>query len=165
MFPMTDVEKNTLTNIIIEHVEDTFKKIFGVSIRPSLDKISDFDEDDIIVVVGMEEEATSVAMHFVFHRHLLSPLLMRIYPPVMASHETTLEDAACEISNIVCSGLKTHLNENGFSLVMDFPKVIHAHMLNAVNDDGTPDNLNISFLLQSDGLSVDMAMHKKGKKP
>lgn len=158
---MTDIEKRTLTNIIIDHVEDTFQKIFGVSIKPSLDKISDFDEDDVIVIVRMEEEGTSVDMHFVFHRHLLSPLLMRIYPPVMASHETTLEDAACEIANIVCSGLKTHLNENGFALVMDFPKVIHARMAGAGNDTGS-DNLNINFLLQADGLSVDMAMHKKG---
>lgn len=159
---MTDTEKRTLTNIIIDHVEDTFQKIFGVSIRPSLEKISDFDEDDIIVVVGMQEDGMDVSMHFVFHRLLLSPLLLRIYPAVMASHETTLEDAACEISNIVCSGLKTHLNENGFSLVMDFPRIIHSYKL-AEQKDETPDNLNINFLLQSDGLSVDMAMHKKTK--
>ncbi|HRQ59932.1 MAG TPA: hypothetical protein PLO23_00190 [Alphaproteobacteria bacterium] len=162
---MTDTEKKTLTHIIIDHVEETFQKIFGVSIRPSLEKISNFDEDDIIIAVGMNEDegaGAEVNMHFVFHRHLLGPLLMRIYPPVMASHETTLEDAACEIANIVCSGLKTHLNENGFMLVMDFPKIVH--LLKVADKTQGPDNLHINFLLQSDGLSVDMNMNKKGKK-
>lgn len=160
---MTDIEKKTLTSIIVDHVEDTFQKIFGVSIRPSLEQISDFDENDVIIAVQMKEDETVVDMNFVFHRHLLSPLLLRIYPPVMANHETTLEDAACEIANIVCSGLKKHLNENGFGLVMDFPKVIHRIVIPEQNNKD-PDNLNINFLLQSDGLSVDMNMQKKRDK-
>lgn len=159
---MTDTEKQTLTNIIVDHVEDTFLKIFGVSIKPSLHKISDFSEDDIIVQIAMSEDNTSVSMHFVFHRLLLAPLLLKIYPAVLASHESTLEDAACEIANIVCSGLKTHLNENDFTLTMDFPKIVHIKTQQNANEDNE-DDLNINFLLQSEGLSVDMAMLRKKK--
>jgi hypothetical protein len=149
-----------LKGTIVEQVKKTFKIMFGVDVKPNEDMSVSFNDDDLITKAVMHQNDVKITLRFVFPRALLKPLLMKLYPPALASHEITYEDAACEIANIVCNGVKTFLSENGYKLTMEIPKIDYGQSIK--HDDGEGDNhLNINFLLHDGGFNVDFQMEEE----
>ena len=156
MIILNAVVKKELTDIIVEHVLKTFQTMFGVNVIRTLNSNISFNEDDLVSMVALHQNGTDIIIRFAFPRNLISPLLTKIYDPVMAMHESVVEDAACEIANIVCSGLKSTLNQNGYQLEMQIPKICHS-MYKKNGEDNT-DCLDLDFVLEDRGFSVDLNM-------
>ncbi len=154
--------KKELKRSIIDQVEKTFSIMFNVKVQ-SIDNIYvSFNDDDMVAKVEMHQNDVDVVLRFIFPRPLLKPLLLKIYPPAMATHEVAYEDAACEIANIVCNGVKTFLNQNGYKLLMQIPKIDYSHVSKS-SGHGDSGHLNVNFILQDDGFAVDLVMDDKTK--
>jgi hypothetical protein len=143
-----------LPDVITRQVSMIFQSMFGVSVEKADRLQTTFNDDDLISCVSLSQDQLKILLRFGFPRHLLAPLLQKIYGSVIGKHETTFEDAVCEIANIVCNSVKKHLNENGFSFLMSIPKIDHD--FNSRFERGSDDHLQLEFILQKDRFSVDM---------
>jgi CheY-specific phosphatase CheX len=143
-----------LPDVISRQVGLIFQAMFGVSVEKA-DRIkSSFNDDDLVACASLSQGDLKILLRFSFPRLLLAPLLQKIYGPVLGKHETTFEDAVCEIANIVCNGVKKHLNENGFSFLMNIPKIDHDY--NSRYAKGSDDHIELEFLLKDEHFCVDM---------
>ncbi|MBP7760107.1 MAG: hypothetical protein KA178_12710, partial [Alphaproteobacteria bacterium] len=143
-----------LPDVITRQVSMIFQSMFGVSVEKADRSQTSFNDDDLISCVSLSQDQLKILLRFGFPRLLLTPLLQKIYGPVIGKHETTFEDAVCEIANIVCNAVKKHLNENGFSFLMSIPKIEHDFKTRF--EKGSDDHLQLEFILQKDRFSVDM---------
>jgi hypothetical protein len=149
--------RENLVGAIKINVEELFKTMFGVNVVELSRHNNDFNDDDLISKVNLTHEETTITVRFGFPRETLSPFLERFYDPIMAHHESTVEDAVCEITNIVCSGLKTQLNEKGYNFKMDLPVVDNAYH----RKDADEDHINIDFQLQNGEFTVEVDLNDK----
>lgn len=131
--------------VIHREVENLFKNMFSVDIGLCEDGYSHLDDDTIVSKCVLFQSDVTFVLRFAFQRHVISPMLEKLYDdPIMAKHESSMEDAACEISNIVCSGLKTFLNESGYELKIALPTID----LNFKATDGPdPYTIGICFIV------------------
>lgn len=159
---MEEKLKRELKDKITEQVEKTFAVMFSAKVQSVDNKHSAFNDDDLITKAVMHQDNLEVILRFVFPRHLLKPLLLKVYPPELATHEMAYEDAACEITNIVCSGLKTYLNESNYKLVMNLPAVDYGFVDTNVTHKAN-EHLNLHFMLQDSNFLVDLIMDNKAK--
>lgn len=158
-FTLTDEARRDISVTIADHVVKTFETTFGVTVKYIMDSIVHFNDDDLITKIELKQDSTAIELRFAFPRALLTPLLQKVYGPIMASHEKVVEDAACEISNIICGGLKKHLNENGYQFAMSLPSITIDN-LKAPNASDR-DRMNMNFILQDDEFSVDLNLMRK----
>lgn len=143
-----------LPDVIARQISMVFKVMFGVHVERSDRAQTTFSDDDLIAKVALSQGQIKIMLRFGFPRLMLGTLLQKIYSPAVAKHETTFEDAVCEIANIVCNAVKKHLNENGFSLLMSIPKIDHdAH---SRYEKGSDDHLELDFRYNGEAFSVDM---------
>jgi len=143
-----------LPDVITRQVLLIFQNMFATAVEKADRLQTSFNDDDLISSVSLSQDNLKILLRFGFPRHLLAPLLQKLYGPVLGKHETTFEDAVCEIANIVCNGVKKHLNENGFAFLMNIPKI--EHDFKSRFEKGSDDHLQLEFILQSDRFSVDM---------
>src|SRR5262245_21798693 len=120
--------RDELTKIIVAQVKRTFKVMFNVDVEPVSDLVFDFTDDDQVSKTELRQAGVTVVVRFAFSRAMLRPLLEKIYSPEITMHKIAYEDAACEIANIVCGGLKAFLNQNGYNLTMEPPKIDRRHI-------------------------------------
>lgn len=149
--------KNELASAISARVIEIFKTMFGVDVILVDNSIFSFDDDDLVSQITMHQDNLAVVLRFAFERRLLMPLLNSVYDSIMASHESTMEDAVCEIVNIVGGGLKQHMNESGYSLEMGIPTIDCGFQKYDQNNGGC---LNIDFMLDDASLFVDLKLDK-----
>ena len=154
---MDNDQRKELTDIICEQTIDLFKVMFGVDVKPYINADTVFDDDDLVSKVVLTEGQTEIVLRFVFPRHILEMLLKDLYGPIMAAHESTREDAICEISNIVCAGLKKHLNEKGHALEMNIPCIDISYNR---DEEFNKNCLRIDFFIQEESFSVDLKMEE-----
>lgn len=147
--------KKEFTDIINTQIIEIFRVIFDVEVNPIKDKDIHFNHDDLVSKIRLHQDSTEILLRFGFPRETLVPLLKKMYDPIMATHESTLEDAVSEISNIACSGLKKHLNENGHNFSMDLP-VIDCSF--SSSDEHKDNSLYMNFMLQNNGFTVGLNM-------
>lgn len=152
---MNNTQRKELADVITSQTIELFKVMFGADIEPHMNDNDDFNDDDLISKVTLSEEGFEIVLKFIFPRDILVELLNDMYGSIMANHESAREDAICEISNIVCSGLKTHLNEKGHSLEMSLPSIYCSY--NA-QDSSDKECLKIDFFLLGESFSVDLKM-------
>lgn len=152
---MNNNQRKELADVITSHTIELFKVMFGADIEPYMNDNHTFNDDDLISKVTLSEEGCEIVLKFIFPRHILVELLSDMYGAVMANHESAREDAICEISNIVCSGLKTHLNEKGHSLEMSLPSIYCPY---STEDSSSKECLKIDFFLLGEAFSVDLKM-------
>jgi hypothetical protein len=145
--------KKELSILIPAKVLETFQTIFGVHVREVTNPDQEFNDDDLIGKTVLSQDGQEIVMRFAFPRSTLKPLLLKIYEPILASHESTVEDAVCEIVNIVCTSIKSNLNDKGYALEMTLPVID----MNFRNPDVEP-FLNISFTLDPSGFLIDVEM-------
>ena len=151
--------KLELKRHIVEQVEKTFVVLFNVKVKQLDDIRKKFNDDDLVTRVSMHQEGIEAILRFAFPRQLLKPLLLKIYPPELARHESIFEDAACEITNIVCSSLKTFLNENDYTFSMEIPKIDGQF---GMQKDGMNENeISLDFVLTDEGFTVDFVINTK----
>lgn len=158
-FTLTANARNDIAATISQHVIKTFETTFGVTVEYILDSTLQFNDDDLISKIDLCQGDTTIELRFAFPRMLLTPLLQEVYGTIMASHEKVIEDAACEISNIICGGLKKHLNENGYRFTMSLPSITIDNFKSRNIDD--TDHMNMNFLLRDDGFTVDLNLMQK----
>ena len=137
--------KKELTEEITDHVVRTFNIMFGVDVLRAASANIAFNDDDLISKVVLYENDVHIEIRFAFPRALISPLLLKIYDPIMATHEKVVEDAACEIANIVCNGQKSKLNDKGYNLEMKIPEICLSFRK---DNEASEDKLNLNFVLQ-----------------
>ncbi|PCI57237.1 MAG: hypothetical protein COB36_02940 [Alphaproteobacteria bacterium] len=152
---MNNNQRKELADVITSQTIELFKVMFDADIEPYMNSNHNFNDDDLISKVTLSEEGFEIVLKFVFPRHLLVKLLNDMYGSVMANHESAREDAICEISNIVCGGLKKHLNEGGHSLEMSLPSIYCPYKTQDASDK---ECLKIDFFLLGEAFSVDLKM-------
>ena len=112
------------------------------------------DTDIICVLVESEQQYMKSFLRFSYDSHLLSTLVTQIYGPDIKIDRKVLEDAACEISNIVSKRVKAFLNSYGMAIEMDIPFIERKsdqHILE------TKHITHIHFLLNENQMGVDFA--------
>lgn len=154
---MSPQTKKQIKEVIADSVSEIFKTMFDVDIKNIDSCEAEFDDDDLVSRVDLREGDVEIILRFAFPRRTLSPLLEKIYDPVIAKHELTMEDSICEISNIVCSELKGFLNKSGANYEMSLPKV-DLSFTQCDPEDGNC--LNVSFMLEDSTFLVDLLMDK-----
>ena len=89
----------------------------------------------------------SISLRFFFTYELLHPLLLQFYSEKLLQDKLLYQDAACEIVNILCSKIKTFINQYGYQLDLDIPYILSTSKL---NEDDTDTAINVYFLLQNE---------------
>ncbi len=155
--------KKELTKLINQQIMEIFKMMFGVEISPIKTNQNNFNHDDLVTKIRLHQDDKEIILRFGFPRDVITPLLKKVYGPIMAMHESTLEDAVSEVSNIACSGLKTYLNERGENFSMDLPEIDCTF---SCFKEKKPETLYMNFMLQNSGftlnLNVDEIRKEKG---
>lgn len=146
--------KNEALDVVYKEVSTIFKNMFSVDVETCNDSYDDLDDDTIVAKCTLSQSDVTFTLRFAFQRHVISPMLEQLYDdPIMAKHESTMEDAACEISNIVCSGLKTFLNKSGYELALDLPAI--DNNFKAMMEERS-DNINLFFVVHGETFQVGL---------
>jgi len=153
--------KIKISNIICERVIEIFNNMFNVKVKISEQDLTSLNDDDLVSQVKLYNDDLNITLRFSFPRPLLVPLLQQIYDPIIANHETTIQDATCEIANIVCGGIKKNLGELGHRFNMDLPAVDYSFSASKIEGDCS---LEINFILQELAFLVDCNIKAGNKK-
>jgi CheY-specific phosphatase CheX len=148
-----------IASVIGEVVSGVFQAMFhktilmghgGVGVTIQQDKTEKAVNDEhIVTMVNLAQGTLKAQMRAMFDYDLLYALISDIYSDDLLKERTTLEDSACEITNIVGSRIKALMNSHGFRLHMDFPCVER-------EGEGRVDDkvINLHFSLDDDNLHV-----------
>lgn len=112
----------------------------------------------IYTLVESEQEYIRSVLRFGFDQDLLKALVKKIYGPDVNIDKKVLEDAACEISNIVSKRVKALMNSYGMSIDMSIPyieKEFDKQFMTAGN------MFHIHFLLDENQMGVDFVYKLK----
>lgn len=145
--------KEELGTNIPNKILETFETMFGVTVRQVQDTGVNFNANDIVGMVTLQEEGLEIQIRFTFVRLTLRPLLIKIYDTISVAGDGVEEDAICEIINIVCASLKTQLNNQGHKINMGTPVIDY--------DFRKPENistnyLRFNFVLDEGRFSIDI---------
>ncbi len=138
--------------VIHKEVSSLFINMFSVDVELCNNNYNQLDDDTIVAKCALSQSDVTFVLRFAFQRHVISPMLEKLYnDPIMAKHESSMEDAACEISNIICSGLKTFLNKSGYQLQMSLPQID----LNFRSTEGqASDCVGVYFIVQGNTFHI-----------
>ncbi len=138
--------------VIHKEVAALFVSMFSVDVEVCSNNYDQLDDDTIVAKCALSQSDVTFVLRFAFQRHVISPMLEKLYgDPVMAKHESSMEDAACEISNIICSGLKTFLNKSGYELKIAIPEID----LNFRSTEGQNSNcVGVYFIVQGNTFHI-----------
>jgi two-component system chemotaxis response regulator CheY len=130
-------------------VKDIFSELFSVEIDIGKEvKLSDIDSGKHLICIGkIFQDNMSISLRFFFTYELLHPLLLQFYSEKLLQDKLLYQDAACEIVNILCSKIKTFINQYGYQLDLDIPYILSTSKL---NEDDTDTAINVYFLLQNE---------------
>jgi hypothetical protein len=110
-----------LALVIGESVVETIEIMFGQKI--SMDQLAaDFTPERAIAANMVLRQGDETArLRMLFDRELIQRLVSGFYPAEMLANDAVLQDAACEISNIVCNRVKLYLNTRGLDVALGLP--------------------------------------------
>lgn len=111
-----------LKPVISKGMKNIFSEMFYTEIIPD-NQISEADQKKMVCIGIMHQNNITIALRFFFDEDLLRPLLRQLYSPEHLKKRSVYEDAACEIVNILCAQVKSFLNEHGYSLEFDLPRM------------------------------------------
>ncbi len=137
--------KTQALEVIRREVKNLFATMFSIDVEVCDNCYENLDDDTIVAKCSLFQDDVIFVLRFAFQRHVISPMIVKLYDPIMAMHESTIEDAACEISNIVCSGLKTFLNQSGYKLRISLPEIDPGFKSYS---DRNPESIGIYFIVQ-----------------
>lgn len=140
---MHDTIKKELHSSLIADVQKLFKNMFSITVEHDETQTLQVNDDDLVTATKIlinvssqpdqdqanKDNATQshaiskIIVRFLFPRQLIRPLLLQSYEGVFAEHESAYEDAACEISNVVSSGVKKTLSVHNYNSEMFFPEI------------------------------------------
>lgn len=138
-----------LGEIVNKSLTDTFVNYFKISInKETLKPGSQFD--DLVTTQTYIHDVNLSGLIFIsIERKMLVQLAAAVFPPDMAVTDPAIESCLTDISNIVCSRIKTYFNEIGYDMVMDIPSV-------TMRREKRLDNIQILFSVREDKLVVDI---------
>jgi len=108
----------------------------------------------IYALVESEQQYIRSVLRFGFEQDLLKIMVKKIYGPNVMIDENILEDAACEISNIISKRVKALMNSYGMAIDMSIPYIerqFDKQFMTAGN------MFHIHFLLDENQMGVDFA--------
>ncbi len=144
--------KGEIGKVIRASVSHVIEVMFHNQIIVS-DAPNNKDESHIIyALVESEQEYMRSILRFGFEQNLLKMLVQKIYGADVIIDRKILEDAACEISNIVSKRVKALMNFYSMAIDMSIPYVerkFDREFLSAGN------LLQIHFLLYESRMGVD----------
>jgi len=111
-------------------------------------------KEHITAMVNLAQGSMKAQMRTMFEYNLLYDLISDIYSRDLMNERQTLEDSACEITNIVGSRVKALMNSHGFHLDMDIPRIDRQDGKEIVDDKV----INLHFSLNEDKLYVGFGM-------
>lgn len=148
-----------LPEVIHRQMLMIFDRMFGVALERS-DKVQTrFNDDDLVAAVSLSQGDIKILLRVGFPRMLMTRLLEEVYGPVLSRHETTFEDAICEVANVLCNGVKKYLNESGFAFLMNIPKVDHHYT--SRYEAGSDDHIELDFTYKGESFTVDLILFYK----
>ena len=146
--------KKELGTVIAKGLQDIFSVLFQVEIVP--DDYQAFSHEKNMICVGrLHQQGICIDLRFCFSEDLLKPLLQNIYAPKFLEDDQLYGDAACEIVNILSSQVKAFLNQKGYKLELDLPKL--APDASPSDSDDADSIMNIFFSLsESEVFLIDV---------
>lgn len=148
--------KDQLAKIVDQAIRQTFKVYFKLEVDIGSINSVDAMRDDVVCRTNIHDGGTRGVIFLAIERHMLIDLAKDIYPPDMASKPEAYEACATEIANIVCSRIKTYLNEQGYDFDMDIPLV-------SQEKEKFPHDVEVVFSVKEDNLVVDIGMEYSEK--
>lgn len=146
--------KEKVTQVIRNSVISTFNELFQVKVSSERRHDHVSKEGELSCRVDLFQDDMEATLRFTFEKELLHTLIMDMYAPETLESQSTYEDAACEIANIVCCRVKAFLNGQGYNMSMKIP---YAEKPGHKDTDGN-DTVHLSFSLQEEDFFVDFDM-------
>lgn len=146
--------RDRLSEVLKSAVMETFHVVFGVDAFSREAGNTLQNEKDLICQVRLVQNDLQFHVYFRFSHDLLSPIVANFYPPEATAEQSSYEDAACEIANIVGCNVKAFLNSQGYNLEMQIPFTEHDG--NAHDKDA--DALHLCFSAFSEIFSVNLQL-------
>lgn len=146
--------RDRLAEVLRNAVTETFHVVFGVDAFSREPGNTIQSEKDMVCQVKLVQNDLQFHVYFRFSYDLLQPIVSNFYPPEVISEQSSYEDAACEIANIVGCNLKAFLNSQGYNLEMQIP--FTAEDGNAHDSDA--DALHLCFSAFSEFFSVNLQL-------
>lgn len=148
-----------LALVIGESVVETIEVMFGQKI--TVDEIFAVLPDQRVIAANMllKQGHDSARLRMLFDRNLVLRLVSGFYPREMLENDGVLQDAACEIANIVCNRVKLYLNSKGLNISLGIPyadsddaaqsdhDIINLHFSSAAEREDVGSCLRIDFSL------------------
>lgn len=160
--PVTTLAPETMVRelrpVISRGIKNIFSEMFATEIVPE-NQLSAADHKKLVCIGVLHQKDVSIALRFFFDEELLRPLLGNIYSPEFLNDPAIYEDAACEIVNILCAQVKAFLNNHGYSLVLDQPRM----GIDNQQDKNVSSIMNVRFSINEDQcFLVDLSKRKPG---
>lgn len=122
-FPSLEINE-ILEEEIKESVINVFAQTFGAKVEAVSSRRGSVVVADVSGVVGMVQEELEGNLIIAFSKESISKILSKVYGHTFDSVNSTVQQGAAELTNMVYGQLKLRLNERGYGLKMALPNVI-----------------------------------------
>lgn len=145
-----------LTNLVNDAIRETFRLYFDIDVN--IDKVFSFKpiRDAVICRTEIDDNNSNAAILISIEKEMLIELAAKIYGEAAAKEQASYESCAMEITNIVCSRIKTFFNDHGHNFGMHLPHIV-------TNIEDHSNDLELLFSVREDKMTVDIGMHDKSK--
>lgn len=110
------------------------------------------------VLVEIDQQYIRSVLRFGFDKGLLRMMVKKIYNSSVMIDQNILEDAACEIANIISKRVKALMNTHGMAIHMSIPYIERPFDRQFISANNM---FHIHFLLDENQMGVDFACEIK----
>jgi CheY-specific phosphatase CheX len=143
--------KSQVMDVVDDAIRKTFKIYFDLDVDVEKIRSFDFLKASITCKTTIHDSGLKGMVFISIEESMLEELARKVYPPQTVLNAETLESCALEITNIVCSRIKTYFNESGYNFDMDLPSVVK-------DKDIVDDDIEMIFSVKEERMIIDIGM-------
>lgn len=113
--------RGAISDIAGKAVFETFNTMFGENISENERQALASPENVVLSCITLKQGDTVVDFCFKFDMDLLLRAAKKLFGEEATKSSPPHHDLACEVANIVCSSVKSYLNNQGYEMEMQFP--------------------------------------------
>lgn len=150
--PMVSLRDHSdrLKLVVEEAIRKTFSLYFGIDVDIEGRDLFVPVHDGVLCRTRMYDARGAWGVIFIeMERAILRQMSEAVYPKGQVLSDDMVEACAVEITNIVCTRVKTYFNETGYDLSMDIPSVAEA-------GETLSDDIKFIFSVKNDKLVIDI---------
>jgi hypothetical protein len=120
---MKDIKaaRSQIAEVVGRTTVETFNTMFSQKVSHTAAQSSSRLANVVLACIKLSQGETEVDFCFKFDMDLLMLAARSVFSAEQIAGAPVHEDLACEIVNIVCAKVKSHLNEHGYVTEMGFP--------------------------------------------